>query len=300
MFITRRQILLTATAAAACRTEGEVMSQRKVDRVITLPQPHQGQFGPDHRVVEVITQDDWLDADPFILLMDDRINGHFQGGAHPHTGMETVSFLVDGRIGQESSEGHLSPGDVEWTTTGKGIVHGGHVSKGALDFRLLQLWVTLPKKERWAEPDHQFVPKTEALLREEPGARVRLYSGTSGTLRSKTRNHVPVTVASIELQPGASIDQDAPATHNGFFYVLEGTARAGGERLVVGQAGWLDKSDGSTVHVENAGEVPLHVLFYSGERQNIPLVTYGPFVGDTPEDINRAFRDYRAGTFITY
>lgn len=278
--------------------------QRTLARVRTLPAPAEGQFGPDHRVIEVIRQSEWADADPFILLMDDRIKGHFAGGPHPHTGMETVSFLVEGQLGLENGgEGTLKPGDVEWTTTGKGIIHG-KATDAALDFRLLQLWVTLPKKQRWAEPDHQFVPHAEALVREEPGAKVRLYSGTSGTLRSPTRNHVPVTVAAIELQPGVAIEQDAPRTHNGFFYVLEGSARVGGKALEVGQVGWLDRPEigegAAVIRVENAGKEPLRVLFYAGERQNIPLVTYGPFVGDTQEDIARAFRDYRSGTFHVY
>ena len=280
-------------------------SQRTLGRIRTLPAPAQGQFGPDHRVIEVIRQDEWADADPFILLMDDRIHGRFAGGPHPHTGMETVSFLVDGTLGLESGgEGSLKPGDVEWTTTGKGIVHG-KATDAELNFRLLQLWVTLPKAARWAEPDHQLVPRGEALVRREPGAEVRLYSGRSGALTSSTRNHVPVTVADLTLQPGAALEQDAPYSHNGFFYVLSGRAAVGGKPLGVGQVGWLDTPPSgaqgdAVIRVANGSDEPLRVLFYSGERQNIPLVTYGPFVGDTADDIQRAFRDYKAGGFRVY
>ncbi|MGV3621579.1 MAG: pirin family protein [Archangium sp.] len=279
--------------------------QRTLGRVRTLPAPAQGQFGPDHKVIEVIRQDEWADADPFILLMDDRLSGRFVGGAHPHTGMETVTFLVDGSMGQENGgDARLAPGDVEWTTTGKGIIHGGHIPASDVNLRALQLWVTLPKAERWAEPDHQFIQKSEALTRSEPGVEVKLYSGRSGDLKSPTRNHVPVTVAAITLQPGASVEQDAPLSYNGFFYVLEGKAEVGGKALTVGQVGWLDKPEvakgDAHIRVRNAGEGPLRVLFYAGVRQNIPLVTYGPFVGDTPDDIQRAFRDYRAGGFREY
>ncbi len=278
--------------------------ERTLSRVHTLPAPAPGQFGPDHRVIEVIRQGDWAAADPFILLMDDRIKGRFQGGAHPHTGMETVSFLVEGSIGRESGPGTLKPGDVEWTTTGKGIIHGGGVGAGALDFRLLQLWVTLPKHERWAEPDHQLVPRREALVREEGGATLRLYSGTSGPLTSPTRNHVPVTVADVSLPPGARLTTDAPLTHNGFFYPLEGALQVGGVALRTGQVGWLDQPSATqgdgTIELVNDGEAAARVLFYAGARQRIPLVTYGPFVGDTPEDLERAFRDYRAGLFREY
>ena len=280
-----------------------MVTKRTLSRVITLPQPIVGQFGPDHRVIEVFRPSDWADADPFILLNDDRIHGYFRGSAHPHIGMETVTYLIEGSLGQENSDGQLYPGDVEWTTTGKGVVHGGHVGAGVLNFRLMQLWVTLPKSERWAEPDHQFVPKDEALLRQENNAILHLYSGTSGELRSDTRNHVPVTFAAIELEPGARILQNAPSSHNGFFYPLAGRIQAGGVDVQVGQVGWLDKpqsNDDAVIEIANLSDQAATTLFYTGERQNTPIVTYGPFVGDSREDINRAFHDYEAGLFIEY
>lgn len=282
-----------------------MLHQRTLGRVHTLHAPRQGQFGPDHRVIEVLTPDEWVDADPFILLMDDRIDGFFQGGAHPHTGMETVTLLISGSFGAENAGGgQLAPFDVEWTTAGKGIIHAGTITKDRIDnARVLQLWVTLPEDARWTEPDHQIVRRSEALVRQEPGAVVRLYSGQSGKLRSPTRNHVPVTVATIQLEPGASIDQEAPLSHNGFFYPLAGRARIGGRDLAVGDVGWLDRpADGATgdavIQIENPGSEPLLVVYYAGERQNIPLVTYGPFVGSTREDIARAMRSYQTGTFV--
>lgn len=312
MSVSRRDFLTSAGAlslAAACspssaltkRMESAMIVKRSLGRVRTLPAPAQGQFGPDHRVIEVIRPDEWVDADPFILLMDDRIDGHFVGGPHPHTGMETVSFLVSGTLGSENGLSRLSPGDVEWTTTGKGIIHGKSTND-ELHFRLLQLWVTLPKAERWAEPDHQFVRVDEALVRREPGAQVKLYSGSTGALRSPTRNHVPVTLVEMQLEPGASIEQELPLNYNGFFYVLEGTARIGEDEraLTVGQVGWLDRHQGAgmgSIRVANGGSQPLRVLMYAGERQNIPIVQHGPFVGDTREDIVRAYQGYRSGTF---
>ena len=123
------------------------------------------------------------------------------------------------------------------------------------------------------------------------------------TLRSPTRNHVPVTVATFELAPGASIEQNAPFSHNGFFYPIAGRARIGGRELTVGDIGWLDRPpEGATgdavIRIENPGSEPLVVVHYAGARQNIPIVTYGPFVGDTREDIVRAMRSYQAGTFV--
>lgn len=275
---------------------------RQLSRVSQLPPPHPGQFGPAHTVVEVITPRQWADADPFILLMDDRVDGVMAAGPHPHAGFETVSFLVEGSMAAEGDgEKALSPGDVEWTTAGSGMIHG-EVPTGPIRMRLLQLWLTLPKKDRWTAPDQQLIPKEDALVRSEPGATARLYSGRSGSLTSTTRNRVPVNLVDVRLEPGASIEQEIPNSHNGFLYVLEGEARIGTLQtaLTTSQVGWLDRpanpGDG-TLLIAQSGEKPLRVLVYTGERQNDPIVWYGPFVGDSPEDINRSFEGYRAGAF---
>ncbi|MCI0574044.1 MAG: pirin family protein [Myxococcaceae bacterium] len=276
--------------------------ERRLGRVRTLRAPARGQFGPDHTVVEVITHDEWEEADPFILLMDDRVDGRLMAGPHPHAGFETVTFLVDGGLPAEhQGEGALSPGDVEWTTTGSGIVHGPDAPiEGRM--RALQLWLTLPKALRWTEPDHQFIRRGEALVRSEPGAEVRLYSGTTGSLVSPTRNRVPVTLVDVQLEPGADVTQLVSASHNGFLYVLDGEARIGVDRqpLTPGQVGWLERVSGegeTTLRIANERARPMRVLLYTGQRQNTPLAWYGPFIGDTRADLARSFERYRAGTF---
>jgi redox-sensitive bicupin YhaK (pirin superfamily) len=281
-----------------------VSNSRALDRVVTLPAPSRGQFGPDHRVVEVITPDQWSHADPFILLMDDRIDGKLIGGPHPHAGFETVTFVVDGEMSSESGAGErLGPGDVEWTTAGSGIVHGSAGIEGKL--RVLQLWLTLPAKDRWTEPDHQRVPAADVPVRREPGAVVHLYSGTTGSLTSTTRNRVPVTLVHVELEAGASVEQAIPLSYSGFLYVLEGQARVGAREhaVTIGQVGWLDRAAGAgdgSLRISNAGEGKLRLVLYAGAPQATPIVSYGPFIGDTPEDILRSFERYRAGTFRRY
>ena len=278
--------------------------ERGLARVITLPLPTRGQFGPDHTVIEVITPEQWADADPFILLMDDRIDGTLVGGPHPHAGFETVTFLVDGQMGSEGGAGALAPGDVERTTAGSGIVHGSSGIEGKM--RVLQLWVTLPRALRWTEPDHQMVRAADAPVRREGGAEVRLFSGATGSLRSPTRNRVPMTLVDVRLEPGAAVEQAVPAGHNGFFYVLDGEVAIGAEgtRLAVGQVGWLDRGaegcgDG-VVRIAAEGAGKARVLLYTGQRQGVPIVSYGPFIGDSKEDIARSYKRYRDGTFQRY
>ena len=274
--------------------------QRRLGRIGTLPPPSPGQFGPDHTVIEVIRPAEWDEADPFILLMDDRLDGRLMAGPHPHAGFETVTFMVDGQLAAEhQGGGTLGAGDVEWTTAGSGIVHGPDAPvEGRL--RVLQLWLTLPQADRWTAPDHQIIRKAEALVRREPGVEARLYSGSSGALASTTRNRVPVTLLEVALAAGAALDHLVPASHNGFLYVLEGEATIGADRqrLVPGQIGWLAREPGqgeTSLLIANPGARAARVLLYTGQRQDVPITWYGPFIGDTRADIARSFERYRRG-----
>ncbi len=255
-------------------------------------------------MVEVLRPGAWADQDPFILLMDDRLDGRLEAGPHPHAGFETVTFPLEGGMESEGGAGHLRPGDVEWTTAGSGIIHG---PERAIEgrFRILQLWLTLPKRDRWTKPDNQIIAADSVPIRREPGAEIRLYSGTTGAHVSPTRNRVPVTLLDVRLESGASVEQLLPTTYNGFLYVLDGEARIGEARtpLRPTQVGWLDRpseAGDSLLTLANEGPSPMRLLLYAGERQGIPIVSYGPFIGDTGRDIERSFEQYRAGTFHRY
>ena len=140
-------------------------------------------------------------------------------------------------------------------------------------------------------------------MRREPGAELRLYSGATGDLRSPTRNRVPTTLIDVRLDPGASVEQELPNSFNGFLYVLSGQVFVDETALRPGQVGWLDRPQGDgtgVLRLSNAGPDALRLLLYAGERQNVPIVSYGPFIGDTREDIVRSYEGYRAGTFRKY
>jgi redox-sensitive bicupin YhaK (pirin superfamily) len=233
--------------------------------------------------------------------MDDRVDrpeGPL-GGAHPHAGFETVTFTLEGTI-RDRDEGTLGPGDALWMTAGSGIIHNEEmVSSGRV--RVLQLWLTLSKAERWAPPRFERIAVGDVPVRREGDAEIRLYSGRTGDLVSPTRNHVPVTLGDIRLAPGAAIEQELPASYNGFLYVIEGDARVGsdGSRLGVDQVGWIDRPEGegeSTLRLVG-GANGARLLLYAGEPTGDPIVSQGPFVGDTKQDITRVYREYLAGHF---
>src|SRR5258705_336301 len=174
--------------------------------------------------------------------MDDRIDlapGQKAGGPHPHAGFETVPCVVEGEL-RDRGEGMLGTGDVLGMTAGGGVIHNEDVPPLGKS-RILQLWLTLPQQSRWAEPRFEHIVRDAAPVRREPGADARVYSGSSGSARATTHNHVPVTFVDLRLEPGARFEQELPDSYNGFLYVLEGDVDVGPERtrLTAGQVGWL-------------------------------------------------------------
>jgi redox-sensitive bicupin YhaK (pirin superfamily) len=238
--------------------------------------------------------------DPFILLMDDHldIGDRPVGGPHPHAGFETVTLILDGAIFDRDEGGTLNAGEVQWMTAGSGIIHSEDVrTKGKV--RLLQLWLTLPKNKRWTAPGFQTINVNAVPVRRELGAEIQVYSGSSGGLHSGTRNQVPVIMVEINLEPHASAEQDIPTSYNGFAFVIDGSVQIGDTVLNTGQVGWLDRptDNGRSMLRVATDESGARVILYAGQPQGDPIVSYGPFIGDSKQDIARLFAEYQAGMF---
>jgi len=277
------------------------MSQeRGISRVVNVPPAAPGFVGPGHLAAPVVSPKNFEMNEPFILLMDDHldIGNRPVGGPHPHAGFETVTLILDGAIFDRDEGGTLNAGEVQWMTAGSGIIHSEDVrTKGKV--RLLQLWLTLPKNKRWIAPDFQTINVNEVPVRRENGAEIRVYSGSSVGLQSNTQNQVPVTMVEISLESNTSAELDTPASYNGFAFVIDGSVRIGDTELNTGQVGWLDRSTDlgtSVLHVV-AGKSGARLVLYAGQPQGDPIVSYGPFIGDSKQDIARLFAEYQSGRF---
>ena len=278
------------------------MSERSLGRVVTTAPPSPGFIGEGHTAVSVIDPNDFPRNDPFIALMDDRIDlepGRKAGGPHPHAGFETVTFVLEGEL-CDRDEGVLGTGDVLWMTAGSGVIHNEDVEPLGQS-RILQLWLTLPQSARWATPRFEHIVRDAAPVRREPGVEARVYSGSSGPARATTHNYVPVTLVDVRLQPGARFEQDLPDSYTGFLYVLDGDVSIGSQRtrLTVGQVGWLTEAERNAETVRSvdvtAGEAGARVVLYAGERQDVPIVLHGPFVGESRADLMRISKHYLEG-----
>jgi redox-sensitive bicupin YhaK (pirin superfamily) len=279
--------------------------QRTIARTVTTPPPAPGFAGAGHTAVPVVDPARFAEQDPFILLMDDRVDmppGMPIGGEHPHAGFEIATFLMNGAI-HDQDEGVLHAGDLQWMLAGRGVIHNEHAMPEG-PTRILQLWMTIPADERWSEPHLETVARELAPVRQTAGASVRVYSGSSGDVRAPERSHghVPTTIVDVQLDPGATLEQELPASYNGFVYVLDGTVHAGAgdaTTLRTGQVGWLDRpaSDGPSVLRLSADGERARVVLYAGEPQDRPIAMHGPFIGETRADLMRVSRDYMDGRF---
>src|SRR4030095_12730466 len=144
---------------------------------INTPQGEPGFLGRGPIARPVITGR-FSESDPFIMRMDDILDkkdNEPSGGPHPHAGFETVSLLLEGEIGDEAHK--MQPRDFQMMTAGSGIVHTETIDKPSR-LRLLQLWLNLPKKDRWAKPRVQDISLDHVPKFSEDGVDIRLYSGT--------------------------------------------------------------------------------------------------------------------------
>jgi quercetin 2,3-dioxygenase len=257
---------------------------------------------PEHRVRPLIPSGDPKATDPFLLLMEDWFpRGVFD--RHPHRGMETVTYVIDGRLDHYDNygnKGSLLPGNVQWMTAGRGIIHNEQPPDG-VTVHSLQLWVNLPAADKMVEPRTQNLVAADLPLRREKGAEIRVFSGKSGDVIAPTKNYSPVTMLEVRLEAGARIRQELPTDYNAFLVVLEGDGLIGGDQSPVhaGDVVWLTRTDDDGLSEVNiaGGTAHLRVLLFAGRPLREPVVARGPFVMNTEEQIRQANMDYREGRF---
>ena len=242
--------------------------------------------------------------DPFLLLdefrsdsADDYIAGFPE---HPHRGFETVTYMLAGRMQHHDNHGNrgdLTPGSVQWMTAGRGILHSEMPQQEDGLMWGFQLWVNLPASDKMTAPRYQDIgPDRIPVVRPAAGVEVKVIAGELAGAIGPVEGIVTAPVyLDISLQPGAQLTLDLPTSHHGFAYVFEGEAAiVGGEPLQRSELGVL--SDGDTLQL-SGGAQPSRLLVVAGKPLNERVARYGPFVMNTPEQIQEAIADFRAGKF---
>jgi quercetin 2,3-dioxygenase len=269
---------------------------KKISQVYT-PKGAPGFLGEGH-IARPIIQTPFSTTDPFIFLMDDILHKKDDtpaGGPHPHAGFETVTLVVEGQFGEGSHK--MKAGDFEMMTAGSGIVHTETISDPT-KLRILQLWLNLPKKDRWTRPRIQKMKAEHVPATTIAGGRVKVYSGAFAGITSPVQNHTPFILSQIQLDHGASLRENIPGGYTSFIYVLKGSVSVGEENVVVNndQVGWFERSDNSTDELHlSALEDGTELVLYAAEPQQHPIVSHGPFIADSMDEIKDLYAEYRRG-----
>ncbi|WP_053372597.1 pirin family protein [Paenibacillus sp. FJAT-27812] len=281
-------------------SEKSQIYKRSIKKVRT---PEINHISSQHQNSFILEQGFFEEHDPFLLLAEDW----FQKGSfddHPHRGIETVTYVIKGRLehydNASGSKEELVAGDAQWMTAGRGVIHNEDPAEGEI-VHSLQLWVNLPAADKMTTPRYQNLRGADMPVREEEGAVIRVFSGSSGNVHSATQNVVPVTMLEMTLEPGATVKQQLPGSHSGFLYVLEGEGEFGSERTKGSkrQVLTLSREDGTeSSELELTAVTKLRVMLYAGEPLNEPIAARGPFVMNTEEQIRQAYSDYRNGKFV--
>ncbi|WP_339881220.1 pirin-like C-terminal cupin domain-containing protein [uncultured Algoriphagus sp.] len=271
------------------------MIHKKIAKVYT-PASQQGFLGAGHIARSIITGP-FADTDPFIFLMDDMLDKKDYlpvGGPHPHAGFETVSLLIDGEIKEQLES--MEKGDFQVMTAGSGIIHTETIdapTKG----RLFQMWLNLPKSDRWVPPRLQILASAKVPICQKDGVSMRLYSGSLAGISSPVKNYTPLITAEFDIVPLKSHSIHIPADFNTFLYVLSGSLSVDQQSVIQDQVAWFDietENLESEITV-NAGPDGVRFVLYSAKPTHDEIVSYGPFIAGSEEEISDLYREFRKG-----
>lgn len=268
-----------------------VMGQRTMD-------------GAGVHLVRVLGNKTVEDFDPFLMLdsFDSTNPADYIAGfpMHPHRGIETITYLISGRIEHEDSLGNkdvIRPGESQWMTAGSGILHQ-EMPKESGRMLGLQLWLNMPRQEKMAPPAYLSITKDMVAQTQQEGALIRVVSGRFGEAQGILPPHLPAAIYDVSLEQGASIEIPTDAADTVFVFLIEGEGEIQGEIIPEKTAVLFDKGDSIALSAPKGA--PLRFIFCAARALNEPVAWGGPIVMNTREELNLAFDELRRGAFIKH
>jgi len=245
--------------------------------------------------------------DPFLLLDEfgsDEASDYIAGfPSHPHRGFETVTYMLDGKMLHEDhlgNKGLLNGGDVQWMTAARGIIHSEMPQQEAGLMRGFQLWVNLPAKEKMKDPAYRDIPAAQIPAVGFDGVKIKIIAGDvvlNGEALKGAVNGLstePVYL-DVHLPGGTSVEIPITDGHTALLYVYENNVNVEGQLLKAFDVASLTKN--GTVKVTSADTA--RFLLLAGKPVGEPIAQYGPFVMNTPQEIEQAIQDYRDGSLAS-
>ena len=259
-------------------------------------------FGPDRSNL----------FDPFLLFDHFAFNNPIEGPivgfpTHPHRGIETVTYILEGNVRHRDSLGNvgiIGPGDVQWMTSGRGILHEEMPRRGPSGLiDGFQLWVNLPAAEKMSQPRYQEIAADSIPTVEKDGLKVRVvageYEGVSGPVTEIAASPLYMDVT---LDPGRELVLPIPPGHSAVAYLFDGKGYFGstgnGSAADLEAVRMVIFDDGDHIRIKAAEEANARFMVIAGAPFEEPIFPYGPFVMNTAEEIQQALTDLRSGTFV--
>ena len=259
--------------------------------------------GAGVKLVRVLGRGDVFDVDPFLMFDafgSDKPEDYVKGfPMHPHRGIETITYLLEGRVDHKDSLGNadtLLDGDLQWMTAGSGILHE-EMPMETKRLNGLQFWLNLPKEFKMVAPE--YFPITQDMVKEidiECG-KVKLISGEFLGVHGISPKYVKATMMDVSINPESEYDIAISNEQNTFVYILEGTAAFGEKRTHVEKHSVAIFSQGDAIRIYTSGS-SVRLILLAGKPLKEPISWGGPIVMNTQEELQNAFDELNKGTFI--
>ncbi len=261
--------------------------------------------GAGVKLVRVIGYNDTKEFDPFLMLdaFDSKDSKDYIKGFpwHPHRGIETVTYLIEGEIEHGDSlgnSGSIGEGCCQWMTGGSGIIHQEMPQPSD---RMLgcQLWINLPKKDKMTDPAYRDIRKEQIPVVKESGVEVRIISGSySETKGPEEGDYVKTTYLDVKLEANQSWSLEVPSENTLFLYIVEGSLHTDGEEVPYHRAVLFGEGDTLSL---SSGKAGVRFFFlYAAKPLKEPIAWAGPIVMNTPEELRLARQELQDNTFIKH
>ena len=245
--------------------------------------------------------------DPFLMLDEfgsDNAEDYIAGfPPHPHRGIETVTYMLNGEFEHEDStgaKGRMSAGDVQWMKTGRGIIHSEMPAMQEGKLRGFQLWVNMPADLKMNKPEYIYIDNEKMQLYKDEEKRITIIAGKFMNQEGPVSKHnVEPIYFDVELEKGKEFIFDLPLTHNTFIYSVEGEIKIGDQEhhpIKSSKLALLTRAK----HLKVLGLEKSKFLLISRKPIGEPIARGGPFVMNTKAEIAQAIQDYHNGTFARY
>ena len=279
-------------------------------KVIEIIKPQTVMEGAGVRLKRSIATATLDHLDPFLLFdhfgsdnPDDYIKGF---PMHPHRGIETVTYMINGHVNHKDSignSGSIGSGDIQWMTAGGGIMHEEMPQPAQGEMVGFQLWVNLPARLKMTKPRYQDIISNQIPeVTREDGVKIRVIAGeVDGVRGAISEIFADPAYLDVSIPAKGSFSHPVEKEHTAFAYVFEGRGFFGSDENAqqssVSQPGLVVFGEGDYIQTGAANE-PVRFLLISGKPLNEPIARYGPFVMNTQEEIQQALKDLKNGTFV--